>query len=72
MEFKHVILFIAIILYLNIVYLFSQLGKTREIGVIRLFIISFFLTPVIGLAFLISSNKLKMNIYREQSYKCDQ
>jgi hypothetical protein len=70
-ELKHILLFVAIIIYLNIVYLFSKLGKTREIGSIRLFIVSFLLTPVIGLAFLISSNKRKLNIYKEKSYKCN-
>ncbi len=71
MELKYLLLFIAFIVYVNIVYLFSKLGKTREIGTIRLFIISFLLTPVIGLAFLISSNKRKMFMYKELSYKCD-
>lgn len=71
MELKHLLLFVAFIVYLYIVYLFSRLGKTREIGTIRLFIVSFLLTPVIGLAFLIGSNKRKMFVYKELSYKCD-
>jgi hypothetical protein len=71
MELKNIIVLVAIIIYLNLVYLFSKLGRTREIGTIRLFIISLFLTPVIGLAFFLGSNKRKMIIYKELSYKCD-
>lgn len=71
MEQKHVVLIIVLVLYTLIVYLFSRLGKTKEIGSIRLFVISFFLTPVLGLAFYLSSSHRKLNTYTEASYKCD-
>ena len=71
MEQKHVILIIALVLYTIIVYLFSRLGKTREIGSRRLFVISFFLTPIMGLAFYLSSVERKLNTYTEASYKCE-
>jgi len=61
---------IALVLYTLVVYLFSRLGKTREIGQRRLFIISFFLTPIMGLAFYLSSIERKLNTYTEESYKC--
>ncbi len=70
MEQKHVIVLIALVLYTLVVYLFSRLGKTREIGQRRLFIISFFLTPIMGLAFYLSSIERKLNTYTEESYKC--
>lgn len=72
MEQKHVVLIIVIVLYTLIVYLFSRLGKTKEIGTRRLFIISFFLTPVLGLAFYLSSSHRKMTTYTEASYKCEE
>lgn len=72
MEDKHVILIVAIVLYTIIVYFFSRLGKTKEIGQKRLFIISFFLTPVMGLAFYLSSTHRKINTYTEESYKCEE
>lgn len=71
MEEKHVFLLIAVILYIIVVYLFSRLGKNREIGTRRLFLVSLFLTPVLGLAFLVSSHERKMNPYTEVTYKCD-
>ena len=71
MEQKHVIVLIALVLYTLIVYLFSRLGKTREIGSRRLFILSFLLTPVMGLAFYLSSAERKLNTYTEESYKCE-
>jgi hypothetical protein len=70
MEEKHVILMIAIVLYAIIVYMFSRLGKAKEIGQRRLFVISFFLTPIMGLAFYLSSAHRKLNTYTEASYKC--
>jgi len=72
MEEKHVILIIAVVLYTLVVYMFSRLGKTKEIGQKRLFILSFFLTPVMGLAFYLSSSHRKMNTYHEASYKCEE
>jgi len=71
MEMKYVFIGVVLILYTIVVYLFSRLGKTREIGPRRLFLISFFLTPIMGLAFLLSSNERKMFTYHEQNYKCD-
>lgn len=71
MEQKHVIVLIALVLYTIVVYLFSRLGKTREIGSRRLFIISFFLTPIMGLAFYLSSAERKLNTYTEENYKCE-
>jgi hypothetical protein len=71
MEEKHVLLGVILILYTIIVYWFSRFGKNREIGPRRLFLISFFLTPIMGLAFYFSSNERKLNPYTEQNYKCD-
>jgi len=71
MEEKHIILIFIIIGYIGFVYLLSLLGKTREIGQRRLFMVSLFLTPILGLAFLISSSELKMKIYKEESFKCE-
>lgn len=70
MEEKHVVLIVVLVLYTLIVYLFSRLGKSKEIGARRLFVISFFLTPIMGLAFYLSSSKRKLNTYTEASYKC--
>lgn len=65
--------FIGLILagYVIIAFLFSLLGNLREIGRRRLFLISLFLTPLIGLAFLLSSQERKINAYTERSYKCE-
>ncbi|MBN2173609.1 MAG: hypothetical protein JW731_05735 [Bacteroidales bacterium] len=71
MEEKYIFLITAIILYILVVYLFSRLAKNREIGPRRLFWISLFLTPVLGLALLLSSHELKMKPYTEQNYKCE-
>ncbi len=71
MEEKHLILFALIILYIVIVFLFSRLGKTREIGSRRLFWLSLFLTPVLGLAFFFSSGHRKMKPFTERKYKCE-
>jgi hypothetical protein len=71
MESKYIFLIIALILYTVVVYLFSRLGKTREIGPRRLFLLSFFLTPIMGLAFYLSSQHRKITPYHEPSYKCD-
>ena len=71
MEEKYLILTSLIILYIVIVFLFSRLGKTREIGPRRLFWISLFLTPVIGLAFFLSSGHRKIKPFTERKYKCE-
>lgn len=71
METKHFVLIALILAYLVVVYLFSLLGAKRDIGKRRLFWISLFLTPVIGLAFLLSSQHRKITMYKEQRYKCD-
>lgn len=71
MEQKHVIVIISLVLYTIVVYLFSRLGKTKEIGQNRLFVLSFFLTPIMGLAFYLSSSHKKLNTYTEASYKCE-
>jgi len=71
MESKYVLLIIALLLYTLIVYMFSRLGKLREIGPGRLFWLSLFLTPIMGLAFLLSSQHRKIIPYTEPSYKCD-
>ncbi len=71
METKYIILIIAIVLYTLAVYLFSKLGKSREIGSFKLFLLSFFLTPVLGLAFYLSSTERKINLYKQESYQCD-
>jgi len=71
METKHIILTALILIYIVVVYLFSMLGNRREIGMRRLFWISLFLTPAIGLAFLLSSQHRKLNLYKEQRYKCE-
>jgi|WetSurMetagenome_2_1015567.scaffolds.fasta_scaffold138766_2 hypothetical protein len=71
MESKYVFLIVAIILYTVVVYLFSRLGKGREIGPRRLFWLSLFLTPIMGLAFYLSSQHRKIIPYNEPSYKCD-
>lgn len=71
MEDRHYFLIGAFIVYVIIVFYFSKLGSKREIGRRRLFIISFFLTPILGLAFYLSSQHRKMNIYTEKRYKCE-
>lgn len=71
MEEKHFFLIIAIVFYIIVVYFFSRLGRNREIGTRRLFLVSLFLTPVLGLAFLVSSQERKMNPYTEITYKCE-
>jgi hypothetical protein len=71
MESKYIFLTVAILLYTIVVYLFSRLGKTREIGPTRLFWLSFLLTPILGLAFYLSSHERKIKPYNEPSYKCD-
>lgn len=71
METKHIVLIAAILFYIVVVYLFSLLGEKRDIGKRRLFWISLFLTPVIGLAFLLSSQHRKLTMYTEERYKCD-
>jgi len=70
MESKDYFLIGAVVVYVAIVYLFSRLGKRREIGTRSLFWLSFFLTPVMGLAFYLSSQYRKMNLYTEERYKC--
>ncbi|RLD60594.1 MAG: hypothetical protein DRJ05_04405 [Bacteroidetes bacterium] len=57
--------------YIIICYFFSFLGKKREIGKRRLFWISIFLTPVIGLAIFLGSQDRKMNHYIEKKFKCE-
>lgn len=57
--------------YILIVYFFSLFGNSREIGSRRLFIVSLLLTPIMGLAFLLSSQEKKMIPYTEKSYKCE-
>ena len=71
MEERHVFIGVVLILYTIVVYWFSRFGKNREIGPRRLFLISFFLTPIMGLAFYFSSNERKLNTYTEENYKCD-
>jgi hypothetical protein len=68
---KYIFLSAAIFLYIIVVYLFSRLGKMREIGPRRLFWLSLFLTPIMGLAFFLSSQHRKLIPYTEPSYKCD-
>lgn len=64
-------LIILVVFYILLCYFFSLIGKKREIGKRRLFIISLFFTPVIGLAFFFGSQELKMNHYIEKKYKCE-
>lgn len=72
METKYYFLIGIVVGYIIIVYFFSRLGEYREIGSRRLFWISLFLTPILGLAFYISSQHRKMNMYTEERYKCDE
>ena len=72
MEEKHIILLSIIVCYVVFVYLFSRIGKRREIGPRRLFWISLFLTPLLGFAFFISSQQKKMIMYTEERYKCEE
>ncbi|MEZ5082927.1 MAG: hypothetical protein R2750_05705 [Bacteroidales bacterium] len=72
METREILLVSIVIMYIVVAYLFSRLGKFREIGTQRLFLISLFLTPVIGLAFFLSSSHIKMKPYTEQRFKCDE
>ena len=72
MEVKHYILLAIIIVYIAFVYFFSRIGNRREIGSRRLFWISLFLTPILGLAFFISSQHRKMVMYTEKRYKCEE
>lgn len=71
METKHFVLIAIILLYIVVVFLFSRLAEKRDISKRRLFWISLFLTPVIGLAFLLSSQHRKLNMYTEQRFKCE-
>lgn len=72
METKHFVLVILILAYVLVVALFAQLGARREIGRKSLFWVSLFLTPVIGLAFFLSSQHRKLNMYTEERYKCEE
>ena len=72
METKHLVLIFLILLYIALVYFFSKLGNRREIGRHRLFWLSLFLTPVIGLAFLLSSQHRKLIMYKEERFKCEE
>lgn len=72
METKHFVLVAFILIYIVVVYLFSLLGGKRDIGKRRLFWISLILTPVIGLAFLLSSQHRKLTMYTEQRFKCEE
>jgi L-cystine uptake protein TcyP (sodium:dicarboxylate symporter family) len=68
---KTTFLTLIIVFYILVCYLFSLAGKKREIGKRRLFWLSLFLTPVIGLAIFLGSQELKMNSYIEKKYKCE-
>ncbi|MCF8367640.1 MAG: hypothetical protein K9G76_01265 [Bacteroidales bacterium] len=72
METKDLVLIGIVVVYVLIAYLFSRLGKYREIGTRRLFILSLLLTPVIGIAFLASSQHRKLNLYTEERFKCEE
>lgn len=72
METKYILLISALITYVIVVFLFSLLGAKREIGKKRLFWVSLILTPVIGLAFLLSSQHRKLTLYTEERYKCNE
>jgi hypothetical protein len=71
METKELVIVGIVVGYVAIVFLFSRLGDSREIGSKRLFWLSLFLTPFLGLAFYLSSQHRKMNMYTERRYKCD-
>jgi len=72
MESKDYFLIGAFIVYVVIVYLFSRIGKRREIGSQSLFWLSLFLTPIMGIAFYLNSQHKKMNLYTEERYKCNE
>lgn len=72
MESKDYILIGAIVVYIVIVYFFSRLGETREIGTRSLFWLSLLLTPIMGLAFYLNSSHRKINLYTEERFKCDE
>jgi hypothetical protein len=72
MEEKHFLLLFIVILYLVLVYLFSAIGNKREIGRQRLFWLSLFLTPLLGLAFFLSSQHRKINLRMEERFKCEE
>jgi len=72
METKYIVLILLILVYVVLVYLFSLLGNRREIGQRRLFLLSLFLTPVLGLAFLLSSQHRKLHLYKEERFKCEE
>jgi len=72
METREIALTGIVIVYIIIAYLFSRLGKHREIGTRRLFIISLLLTPVLGIAFLAMSQQRKLNLYTEERFKCEE
>jgi hypothetical protein len=71
METKYILLIAAIVAYVLLVWLFSLLGNKRDIGSRRLFWISLFLTPIIGLTFLLSAQHRKLNAYTEERFKCE-
>ena len=72
METKYIVLIVLILTYILVVFLFSLLGARREIGRKNLFWVSLFLTPVIGLAFFLSSQHRKLNMYTEERFKCEE
>lgn len=71
MEEKHFLLLFIVVLYVVLVYFFSAIGKKREIGRWRLFWLSLFLTPLLGLAFFLNSQHQKINFYTEDRFKCE-
>lgn len=71
MEDKYLLLALYVSIYVALAFFFSRLGKYKEIGTRRLFVISLLLTPLIGIAFLISSQHRKINMYTEQRFKCE-
>jgi hypothetical protein len=71
MEEKHYYLILIVIAYVVLVYLFSAIGKKREIGRWQLFWLSLFFTPLLGLAFFFNSQHRKINFYTEDRFKCE-
>jgi hypothetical protein len=72
MEEKHFLLLSFVFVYVVICYFFSIIGRKREIGRWRLFWLSIFFTPILGLGFFLTSQHPKIKFYHEDRFKCNE
>lgn len=67
----HFIDYLLIVFYILLAFLFSYLGrKNKKFSQIKIFLISFFLTPITA-AFLIYYKKKEISRYNVYRYKCE-